>query len=142
DLEYQDAPSTTLLQYVAMIDRKTGALLGCAAELGALLGGADAECVRLFGHFGRALGRAYQMQDDLLGVWGEQERTGKPAADVRKRKRGLPVVLAWEHGGAGSEELCQLYAGREPMSDEAARRGAAPPQRRHPRGPARPAVAG
>ena len=122
DLEYGDAPSTTLLEYVSMVERKTGALFGCAAELGALLGGADVECVRLFGHFGRALGQAYQMQDDLLGVWGDEGRTGKPAEDVRKRKRGLPVVLAWERAGAHFEELCRLYAGLDPMTDEEVRR--------------------
>src|SRR5262249_16769631 len=95
----------------AMVDRKTGALFGCAAELGGLLGGAGPGVLRRLGQFGRTLGRAFQMQDDLLGVWGDQSRTGKPAADVRKRKRGLPAALAWECAGAAAlGELRDLFA--------------------------------
>ncbi|TMC09464.1 MAG: polyprenyl synthetase family protein [Chloroflexi bacterium] len=93
-------------------------LFGCAAELGALLGGAGAGTVRRLGQFGRTLGRAFQMQDDLLGVWGDEARTGKPSADVRKRKRGLPAALAWECASPGAfAELCDLYAGSPGASE-------------------------
>ena len=118
DQEYQARTSVTLPQYLSMVDRKTGALFGCAAELGALLGGAGAGTVRRLGQFGRTLGRAFQMQDDLLGVWGDEARTGKPSADVRKRKRGLPAALAWECASPGAfAELCDLYAGSPGASE-------------------------
>lgn len=123
DLESQDLPTLSLQEYLAMVDRKTGALFGCATELGGLLGGAGAELARRLRRFGRALGRAFQMQDDLLGVWGDPTLTGKAAADVSRRKRGLPAAIAWERaGGAAFTELCQLYAGPEPMGDEAVAR--------------------
>jgi geranylgeranyl diphosphate synthase, type I len=110
DHEYQTRKSVSVPQYLTMVDRKTGALFGCAAELGGLLGGADGGVVRRLGQFGRTLGRAFQMQDDLLGVWGDESRTGKPSDDVRKRKRGLPVALAWDCAGpAEFAELCELY---------------------------------
>jgi geranylgeranyl diphosphate synthase type I len=106
-----------------MVERKTGALFGCAAELGGLLGGADTGVVRRLGQFGRALGRAFQMQDDVLGVWGDESITGKPSADVGKRKRGLPAALAWDRAGpAAFEELCELYASAAPASDRASER--------------------
>jgi len=118
DQEYQARTSVTLPQYLSMVDRKTGALFGCAAELGGLLGGAGAGTVRRLGQFGRTLGRAFQMQDDLLGVWGDEARTGKPSADVRKRKRGLPAALAWECASPGAfAELCDLYAGAPGSSE-------------------------
>jgi geranylgeranyl diphosphate synthase type I len=123
DQEYQACDSISLPQYLAMVDRKTGALFGCAAELGGLLGGADTGVVRRLGQFGRSLGRAFQMQDDLLGVWGDESLTGKPSDDVRKRKRGLPAALAWECASpAAFAELCELYACAAPPTDEASER--------------------
>jgi geranylgeranyl diphosphate synthase type I len=121
DQEYQARASVSLPEYLAMADRKTGALFGCAAELGGLLGGADAGVVRRLAQFGRTLGRAFQMQDDLLGVWGEESRTGKPADDVRKRKRGLPAALAWDCASpAAFTELRELYgaAGADERASE------------------------
>src|SRR5215472_280588 len=87
DLHLQSAGSIDMVQYRAMVERKAGALFGCAMELGALLGGASTSLVAELGRFGRALGVAFQMQDDLLGVWGDELRTGKVAQDVRDRKR-------------------------------------------------------
>jgi geranylgeranyl diphosphate synthase type I len=122
DQEHQGRASLSLPEYRAMVDRKTGALFGCAAELGALLGGADADVVRRLARFGRALGRAFQMQDDLLGVWGDESRTGKPSDDLRKRKRGLPAALAWDCAGpAEFAELRELYAA-EPGDERATER--------------------
>jgi geranylgeranyl diphosphate synthase type I len=123
DLDLRDAVGVDMDRYLAMIDRKTGALFACAMELGALLGGVTGSLVTELGRFGRALGRAFQMQDDLMGVWAAEVQTGKAASDVRDRKRGLPAVLAWEAAsGPAFEELCRLYTGRDPMrEDEVAR---------------------
>jgi geranylgeranyl diphosphate synthase type I len=126
DMEFQELPSVGLPQYLSMVDRKTGALFGCAAEVGAILGAADAESALQLGRFGRVLGRAFQMQDDVFGVWGAESVTGKPAADVTRRKRGLPAVLAWERAAAADhDELRRLYAGPGPMTREAAARALA-----------------
>ena len=78
-----------------MIARKTGSLLGCAARLGAMAGGAPGATESAYARFGLELGLAFQEQDDILGVWGRSEETGKPpAADVVERKRGLPAAVA------------------------------------------------
>jgi geranylgeranyl diphosphate synthase type I len=80
--------------YLAMVRRKTGALLCLAAELGALAGGAAPAVADGLGRYGEALGVAFQMHDDVLGIWGDTARTGKPAgADLLRRKKSLPVVL-------------------------------------------------
>ncbi len=102
--------------YLAMIARKTAVLVESAAELGALVGGADEATVKVLGTFGLSLGLAFQMQDDVLGIWGDPAITGKPrAADLYRRKVSLPVVHALRHG-PGREELARLYRQQE-LSD-------------------------
>lgn len=82
-------------EYRTMAEHKTGALLGCAAALGALLGGAPPATVTALDRAGRHLGVAFQMVDDLLGIWGEPEVTGKPVhGDLRERKKTFPVLAA------------------------------------------------
>ncbi len=81
--------------YLAMIERKTAVLLAAAAGLGALVGGGDAASVAAFDAFGRNLGLAFQIEDDILGIWGDPALTGKPfAADLARRKLSLPVIRA------------------------------------------------
>nr|WP_237519638.1 polyprenyl synthetase family protein [Streptomyces sp. HUCO-GS316] len=82
-------------EYRAMAEHKTGALLGCAAALGALLGGAPPATVAALDRAGRQLGTAFQIVDDVLGIWGDPEVTGKPVhADLRERKKTYPVLAA------------------------------------------------
>jgi geranylgeranyl diphosphate synthase type I len=88
-----------------MIAGKTAALLGLACELGGLLAGAQDERVQALRDFGEAIGKAFQMRDDLLGLWGDQTVTGKPVgSDLLKRKKTLPIL----HGMASSSELKEL----------------------------------
>jgi len=104
--------------YLRSIDGKTAALLACAAETGALLGAGLAGPHASFRRFGRELGLAFQIVDDLLGIWGEPAITGKPAAaDVRSRKKTLPILHALQVLGArGEGELARLMA--QPALDE------------------------
>ena len=113
DLSYEGNLRIGEADYLAMIGRKTAALVGAAAELGALVGGADEPTVRALAEFGVSLGLAFQIQDDVLGVWGDPEVTGKPfAADLVQRKLSLPGIHAL--GAApGRARLAELYARRE-----------------------------
>ncbi|RSS42028.1 polyprenyl synthetase family protein [Streptomyces sp. WAC08241] len=114
----------SLDECTAMATAKTGALLGCACALGALYAGAGEEEVAAMDAFGREAGLAFQLIDDLIGIWGDPERTGKPAgADLAARKKSLPVVAALTSGTPAGEELAELYS--RPALDAAGVRAAA-----------------
>jgi geranylgeranyl diphosphate synthase type I len=82
-------------EYRAMAERKTGSLLGCAAALGGVLGGAAAPTSAALDRAGRHLGVAFQIVDDVLGIWGDPAVTGKPVhGDLRERKKTFPVLAA------------------------------------------------
>ena len=108
-----------------MISLKTGALLAHASAVGAILAGAPTAIVDALRRFGEELGRGFQAADDLLGIWGRPEVTGKPAGgDLRERKRSLPVTVALNSGSAAAAELADLYR-REHLDDEAVARATA-----------------
>lgn len=97
DLAFEAAPpaAVSVDDHRAMIDGKTGALLGASVELGARGAGADAATAAALGAWGRHVGAAFQLQDDILGLWGDPQRTGKPVGhDLVRRKKSLAVLLA------------------------------------------------
>jgi geranylgeranyl diphosphate synthase type I len=97
DLTFEDRNDVSHDEYLAMITAKTSVIVRYAAWAGAIAGGASDEAARAFGRFGLALGLGFQVQDDLLGIWGTAKETGKPAADdIRRRKKSLPVLLLLE----------------------------------------------
>ncbi|MFD4791135.1 polyprenyl synthetase family protein [Streptomyces sp. NPDC058459] len=82
-------------EYRVMAEGKTGALLGCALALGALLGGAPRPVADALDRAGRHAGVAFQLADDVLGIWGRPEVTGKPVGgDLREGRRTYPVLSA------------------------------------------------
>ncbi|ANS67868.1 polyprenyl synthetase [Streptomyces lincolnensis] len=100
----------TLDEVLAMAEAKTGALLGCACALGALYADAVREDVEALDAFGREAGLAFQLIDDVIGIWGDPRSTGKPAgADLAARKKSLPVVAALASGTPAAAELAELY---------------------------------
>lgn len=91
---------------LAMAHGKTGTLLGASTEVGAVLAGAPSGARAALRTFGAELGLAFQLVDDLLGIWGDPAVTGKPVlADLRERKKSLPVTWAVVHGGDAGREL-------------------------------------
>lgn len=100
DLAFEQRESVTLEEYWEMIAGKTAALLAACTEIGALLGGSDAEVRSAFRSFGHDLGLAFQVQDDLLGIWGDTVLTGKSSlSDLVAGKKSLPIVYALNRGG-------------------------------------------
>jgi geranylgeranyl diphosphate synthase type I len=85
--------------YFDMIGRKTAALIAASIEAGALLATDDDEVIARYRGFGWALGLAFQLNDDLLGIWGAEQATGKEPSDIARRKKTLPVIYAFEHAG-------------------------------------------
>ncbi|OKJ17427.1 polyprenyl synthetase [Kitasatospora sp. CB01950] len=117
DCSFEQRSDVTLAECLAMAESKTGALLGCACALGALYAGADAATADAMDAFGREIGLAFQLIDDLIGIWGDPAITGKPVgADLAARKKSLPVVHALSSGTADGAELAALYASGRPLS--------------------------
>jgi geranylgeranyl diphosphate synthase type I len=83
--------------YFDMIGRKTAALIAASVEAGAVLATDDEAVIARYRAFGWALGIAFQLNDDLLGIWGEPADTGKEPTDVARHKMTLPVIYAFEH---------------------------------------------
>jgi len=112
DLSFEARPDVLAGAYLEMIAGKTAAIVRFAAWAGALLGGADDATASRWAEFGLALGLGFQVRDDLLGVWGAQEATGKaPADDVRRRKQSLPILILRDRlDDAERAELDRLYA--------------------------------
>ncbi|MDX2542062.1 family 2 encapsulin nanocompartment cargo protein polyprenyl transferase [Streptomyces sp. WI04-05B] len=110
-MEKRGPGEVTLDECLVMAEAKTGALLGCACALGALYAGGSAADVEAMDAFGREAGLAFQLIDDVIGIWGDPSRTGKPAgADLVARKKSLPVVAALASGTPAARELAELYA--------------------------------
>ncbi|MDX3577610.1 MULTISPECIES: family 2 encapsulin nanocompartment cargo protein polyprenyl transferase [unclassified Streptomyces] len=110
-MERRGPTEITLDEVLAMAEAKTGALLGCACAVGALYAGATEADVDALDAFGREAGLAFQLIDDVIGVWGDPRQTGKPAgADLASRKKSLPVVAALTSGTPAAAELAELYA--------------------------------
>jgi geranylgeranyl diphosphate synthase type I len=111
DMAFEALPGVDLESCLSMEAGKTGALLGCAACLGSVLAGAETAATDALRDYGTELGLAFQAVDDLLGIWGDPERTGKPAGnDIRQHKKTLPIAAALGAGGPLSEELAVLLA--------------------------------
>ena len=112
DIAFETEPRVTMEDYRAMIGGKTAALFSAACELGALAAGAGPARAGAYARLGRAYGIAFQIEDDVLGTWGDSATTGKPCgADLAKRKWTFPVV--WALGGppsAARETIAAAYA--------------------------------
>jgi geranylgeranyl diphosphate synthase type I len=117
--EHDEAMSVEL--YFDMIGRKTAALIAASIEAGALLATDDEEVIRRYRAFGWALGLAFQLNDDLLGIWGQEQATGKEPTDVARKKKTLPVIYAFEHATqADRDRLTALYAIDRPTDADVA----------------------
>jgi geranylgeranyl diphosphate synthase type I len=111
DLAFESRLDVTRDECIAMSSNKTGALLGCATALGAILGPAPDVEIRALRSFGQHLGLAFQAVDDILGIWGDPAVTGKPSAgDLLQHKKTLPVVHALRGRGGGARELAGLLS--------------------------------
>jgi geranylgeranyl diphosphate synthase type I len=116
DISFERRDRIELDECLAMSAAKTGSLLGCACALGALAGGATAGQVTVLAEFGRRLGLALQLVDDLLGIWGDQRVTGKPVhSDLLSRKKSLVVTAALNSETGPGQELAELYQRPEPF---------------------------
>ncbi len=107
DIAFEGRPDVTPAEYLEMVRGKTGALLGAPLAIGATLAGAPPEQAAALGEWGEAVGLAFQVQDDYLGIWGDPNVTGKSnTGDIARRKKTLPIV----HGLTSSAANTVRYA--------------------------------
>jgi len=104
--------------YFDMIGRKTASLIAGSVQAGAMLATDDAVVIDAYRRFGWALGIAFQLNDDLLGIWGDEATTGKEPSDIEARKQTLPLIHALENAtGPDRERLAAILHGA-PTPDE------------------------
>ncbi|MCW0215108.1 MAG: polyprenyl synthetase family protein [Pseudonocardia sp.] len=125
DVAFERRDDVGVDECLSMAAGKTGSLLATSAAIGAVLAGAPAHTLAGLQTYGLEVGMAFQLVDDLLGIWGDPAVTGKPVlSDLRSRKKSLPVTYAVCTGGAVGRELAAWLA-REGEPTEAELRHAA-----------------
>jgi geranylgeranyl diphosphate synthase, type I len=118
DLAFERRDDVSVTECLDMAGDKTAALIACAASIGALYVGGPAATAKSLASFGAHAGLAFQLTDDLLGIWGAPEVTGKPVrSDLRARKKSLPVVAAVASGTQAGRDLDVLLAAPAPLTN-------------------------
>ncbi len=120
DISYEDHLDITTTDYLNMVDGKTAQLFQCSLQLGALLGTEDETLIRQLALFGRELGIAFQIYDDIMGIWGKEEDTGKPCgSDIMERKKTPPIIYALNQAGKETgRRLADIYRKDELSRDD------------------------
>ena len=112
DLTFEQRMDVQVEEYLAMVERKTGAMMGVSLSIGATLAGATSEQADALDRAGKRLGRCFQMRDDWLGIWADPDALGKPTdADIRRRKKSFPILYTLSHAPAETRRaLVEIYA--------------------------------
>ncbi len=111
DMTFEDDLNVTPEMYIDMIGGKTASLISCSVYAGALAATEDEQRLAAFAEFGLKIGLGFQIRDDILGIWGLSEATGKPTgSDIRRRKKSLPILYTLsESQGQTRERLLDIY---------------------------------
>jgi geranylgeranyl diphosphate synthase type I len=131
DISYEGRADVSVEDYLAMVERKTAALMAAACGVGARVGGGSAESAAALREFGRQLGLGFQIRDDILGMWGGPSELGKPVGtDLKRNKRSLPIIHALDaigdklaaqlaEGVSSDEEAAQIAARMQEIGSRA-----------------------
>ena len=120
DVDFETRDDVTVDEYIEMIRLKTSVLLGCACAMGAMMAGADAEKVETIYKYGENIGLAFQLEDDMLDVWGDEATFGKAiGGDIMNNKKTFLLISAMNMAsGADKEALERWLAAENPEWDE------------------------
>jgi geranylgeranyl diphosphate synthase type I len=119
DIDYENRLDVTVNHYLDMAAGKTAALFAASTSLGAYLGSGDDKLVDAFQRFGKELGIAYQIHDDILGIWGTEERIGKSTGDIAQKKKTLPVVYGLQNSDREARRMLEgLYSQKSIKGDD------------------------
>lgn len=112
-------PTVEESTYLEMVYRKTATLFQKALQMGATVAGASDSQLEAFSEFGSKVGQAFQMQDDILGSFGDEEVTGKSAeGDIREAKKTMLLIKALELAKPDQKKTLQSLLGKEGMTGE------------------------
>lgn len=113
DMQFESRQDVTPDEYLDMIGHKTGALVAFSCQAGARIGGSSARVRDALHGFGHDLGMAFQMRDDIQGMWGSPNDTGKAAAkDLENRKKTFPVLMALQRAQPEQRQILQNFYAR------------------------------
>lgn len=119
DMSFEGRTDVTTDMYLEMISRKTAALIEASTFIGAVLATNDEKLSGRFKKFGRKIGIAFQIVDDIIGIWQKTEDTGKPmASDIKNKKKTLPVLYAFEKASKKDRKLLTDTYKKEELSDD------------------------
>ncbi len=120
DMDFEKAVVVTQGEYLRMIELKTAVLLAASLKIGSIAGNGDDRDSEFLYEFGKNLGLAFQIQDDLLDIWGDARKFGKkPGGDIVANKKTLPLVKAFEIAtGTRLKQLKKLFSGKEDDTEE------------------------
>ena len=120
DLAFEDNLNISLDDYLTMVSCKTAALIRCGMEMGATLASDDESTIRSFAFCGVYLGLAFQMRDDMLGIWGDESAMGKSVGnDIRRRKKTFPIVYALKVARTSARQrLVDAYTKADPEEQD------------------------
>ena len=125
DMMFEERWDVTVDEYMDMIYRKTGALIEASTRVGGLAGGGSPEEVEALGEYGWRVGVAFQLRDDILGIYGSGEKLGKPVySDLREGKKTLLVIYAMQHLDEDGREFLRRVVGNPKASLDEYRRAA------------------
>ncbi len=119
DIAYEEHRELNIEDYWPMVAGKTAALLSACTEIGAVIAESEPGIQELYRTFGNKLGLAFQVQDDILGIWGDAVLTGKSSeSDLLTGKKSLPILYAlnncgkftdrWRRGAITEQEVENL----------------------------------
>ena len=110
DIAFENEENVGISDYLEMIDGKTAVMFQTAAELGALLSGADEDTIEACSIWGREVGMCFQLMDDLLDILSEDDTIGKPrGSDIAQGKKTLIVLHALEQSGEGLQTFLEVF---------------------------------
>ena len=111
DKEFEEKSNVSVADYINMIDLKTGYLIGLSAELGSMISGVDQYEINLFRKFGEQIGRAFQVQDDILEIFSDSKIMGKSLkSDLVLGKKTFLIVNAESNNPGFTDEVNKLIS--------------------------------
>jgi len=113
DMSFETRYDVSVDEYMDMISKKTADLISCSMKAGAMLGTDSKSLVKDMGSFGFNMGMAFQIQDDILGIWGAEDKTGKSSSDIAQKKKSLPVVYALQSKKSECKNVIRSVYDRE-----------------------------